>query len=575
MAGNFCTNCGEAFRSPDQKFCAMCGHPSSGVDENLVTNSPVVSQDLLGLKFAGQPFEGFSEDAFTFRNANVLLVGTSSQKWFPGDYVSIQEISPQLTGETPEWISDYTIHPWFLDGEAFFNNYESILWKDSKFGERFLKVLASRGANVVRGYLGRTAQFEDENGVKQEVAISTPIDFYVGRWGLSDGTEFSQKGQVFRSKVDGHEIVYWNIDALATTRPSIEPILSKYSHRILIPHFLQVATYLAETPFPSALSGSMGLASRETIFGENVSVTPRPVTRFITDSYLLGLQKDATGSMVVGCWAPEIYQQGYVFSDEMSDEDIYESLPTVCDGLPKIAEIIVDGYANWPVDTDLDFQISLRSDLSICLEPECFSYGAIVPGIMYGKLFFKANHVYDTNYKNLHESLSRSDLKKVEFHLDALKEIADEGVGSVFLHAANSFAATAMEVGFDWEFDKMLEDFSKIDVDSQGLNALSNLIVSKSKRQDFQRANTLIDRALKMCKRRGPNLETISHFTTWDGSVESPIILEVYESAIKVKRHLGLDQELKYVAQEIVDYCTETKIDIDLLREAKLILTDN
>lgn len=566
MSNNFCTHCGEQLKSSEQKFCGMCGAPTSG-------ENPGEDFDLQKYDFKGSKFEEFSEDAFTFRNANVLLVCATSEEWFPGANTSATEIAKECKDALPEWAEKYEVNPYFTDGLDFFQQYEPILWESSTFGKRFIKILESRGAHVGHGYLGRQIEIENPEGKKELIPISKPIDLYSGRWGLSDSTEFAQKGLVFKSKKDGREIVYWHIDALANSRPSINSYSESISRRVLIPHMLQVATYLAETAFPSALAGSMSLVSRESVFGASLRSVPRPVTRYLIDDYCLGLSKTAMGSQAIAYWSPEVFQHGYVFEQSMTDEEIFESLPIVCDGLPKIAEILVDGYSNWPAGTDLDFQLSLLSDITVCEEEDFYRHGAIIPGVIYGKLVERGIEFYNEKYRQLGLGIQEGNDDVIDQALNGLNYIAMAGAGSIFLHAVNSFTATILELGIDVPIDDMLEWCSYIDVDSQGLNALSNLLVSKIASKSYVEAERLLDRAFEMSKRPGPNLETVSHFQAWDGFEEVSIVVEIYESALEIKSQLGKISDLKGIALDAVAYCEKKELQNSLLDTARQILS--
>ncbi len=566
MSSKFCINCGEQLKSLEQKFCSMCGAPTS-------TESLGGGVDLLKYDFKGNKFEEFSEDAFTFRNANVLLVSATSENWFQGVTTPAEKIAKEFSGALPEWAEKYELNPYFLDGLDFFEQYEPVLWESSSFGKRFIKALESRGAHIGHGYLGRQIEIQNPDGKSELVPISRPIDLMSGRWGLSDGTEFVQKGLVFKSKKDGREIVYWHIDALVNSRPSINSHSESISHRVLIPHMLQVATYLAETAFPSALAGSMSLVSRESLYGENLSNIPRPVTRFLIDDYCLGLSKTAMGSQAIAYWAPEVFQHGYVFEQSMTDEEIFASLPVVCDGLPKIAEIIVDGYSNWPEGSDLDFQLSLLSDITKCEDDDFYRHGAFIPGIIYGKLVERGIEFYNDKYRQLGLGIQENNDDLIDQALNGLNSIAMIGPGSIFLHAVNSFTATILELEIDVPIDDMLEWCSYIDVDSQGLNSLSNLLVSKIAAKSFREADQLLVRALNMAKRPGPNLETVSHFQPWDGSEEVSIVVEIYESALEIKSQLGKTSEMKEIALDIVAYCEKKELQNSLLETARQILS--
>jgi hypothetical protein len=397
------------------------------------------------------------------------------------------------------------------------------------------------------------------------------MDLITGRWGLSDGTEFAQIGQVFKSKQDGSEVVYWHFDAFANTRYSLFSPAKDISARVSIPRYLQVAAYLAETPFPSALAGSMGMNSRGGLFGPGENL-PRPLIRHQRDGIAIGLFKNAQGIQAISYWAPELYQFGYAFSDQMSDEEIYDSLPSVCDGIPKIAEIIVDGFAHWLPNSDLDFQACLMSDFTLGSEYAIYEAGALVPGVLYGQLCERSTAVYNQIEVMTRQAINEGDNETFDSCLNVLETLFEFGIGSISSHAANTFASYLIERGIGIDIDLMLEYFSTIDVDSQGVNALSNLILSKIKQNKFIEADNLLGAALEKCEAAGPNLDTLSHFTVWDGSNEEPIFIEIFESALLVKAELRDKTGLRGVANQVVEYCKKRSIEPEVLATAKKYL---
>lgn len=560
MPDKFCSTCGTAFKIADQAFCSMCGAPSGNSEE-------IIMEDFepFAFEFNRQEFSDFSEGVFTHHNANLVIVGSTSERWFPGNNFAATELASKCSRDLPEYAQDYQINELFLDGDEFFEDYESILWKDSIFGARFIRILEERGAAVTHGYFGRTVQVDLPDGTMEQIPLSKPIDLYTGRWGLSDGTEFAQIGQVFKSKKDSSEIVYWHFDALANTRYSLFSRESDLSSKVSIPRYLQVAAYLAETPFPSALAGSMGLNLRNGLFGPGDENLPRPVIRHQRDGISIGLVKNSQGVQAISFWAPELYQFGYAFAEKMSDQEIYDALPAICDGIPKIAEIIVDGFAHWLPGSDLDFQACLMSDFTLGDEYAIYEAGALVPGVLYGHLCQRSIAAYDQTYPVLHKALTDRDFETFKSSMSVLETLFEFGIGSISSHAVNTFASQALEANLDIDLDSVLEYFSEIDVDSQGVNALSNLILSKIKQEKLDDAYALLKKALEKCKAPGPNLDTLSYFNTWDGSTEEPIFLEIFESALLVMSKLGKKEELRSLAKQIQKYCEKRSIEPSVL----------
>lgn len=568
MNNKFCHECGTEFRTENQKFCGMCGAPTSLVaDAQSSSSSKSGEQQLspfspLERTFDRQKFPDFAEEAFSFKNANLTLVQATAKSWFPGQYRSSSELTSHIESENrPEWITDFEVNESFLDGEEFFSEFEAIPWKGSAFGDRFLNALSERGASYSQGSIGAYAEIEGAEGAIERIPLSTQIDIVSGQWSLSDGTRYLQKGEVFRSKKTGKEIVFWSIDALTSTRPRTVDSNAAFTNDFLIPHLLQVATYLAETPFPSSLSGSMGLAKRATSFGDHVDNLVRPATRHITDGRVLGLEHGSNGYQAIASWAPKVWQHGYIFDGQMTDEEIYSQLPTVSDGLSKIAEILVDGYCNWPAGSDLDFQIVLWSDYALCTDNNFYRNGAIIPGVLYWELAQRSNARYNEAYEAIGQDIDEG-LRDQAF--DALMVLLYEGVGSTFLSAGNTWAHRAMKLYENYDCSSEMEYLSTIDVDSQGINALSNLIMWHIENKTFKEAEYFVDRALERTVRLGPNLETHSHYHPSDGSYEISIYTEIYESALTIKDVLGKQSEVQEIAHKALEFCKQHAPDSEL-----------
>lgn len=562
MSQNSCNECGTEILRPDQAFCGMCGASLNGGVQDSSPFNP------FAYSFSGRPYEGFTEEAFTHRQKSLVLVQSTAERWFGGEQVPATKAAKKCSRELPGWLDEATIDSQFLDGAELFLEYESILWSDSRFGERFLQAMNSRGASISHGYIGRQASFVNEKGETELIPLSTPIDLYNGRWALSDGSEFLQNGQIFRSKKSGQEIVYWSIDAFARTRPSISGFAKDLTNQVAIPYYLQTAAYLAETPFPSALTGSMMMIPRSSTFGEGNLNPPRPAIRTVANGIALSISNTKDGKAAISFWTPELTQFGYIFTEDMSDEEIYEALPGVCDNLPKVLEIIVDGYANWPEESEISFQDSLIADICFRDGEENFKFGAIVPGALYGNISLHHNEIYNDYFKKLEQALSKRDSDLIDDCLSVFDLLAHYGIGSISIHSANTLASTLLELDIDGEIDSLLEYFVEIDVDYQNVNALSNLILTKMARGDYDSANSLLPRALDICKNKKINLDTLSHDTPWDGSVEDSIITEIFESAMAIYTRLEKKSDLKKIAQQIIGYCQERKIKPPVLKQA-------
>lgn len=559
-----CIECGFAIRVANSKFCPTCG---------AALNVSPIDFDLDSHSFAPKKMEGLEPGSISFRNSWSKGVQYNSESWFPGPNKSANEIAEDRNFTLPEWIPEnFSLSEWFSDSDAYFEQYEPINWEDSIFGKRFINQLDARGLALVHGNISTRVTTEVE-GKRLDLAISDEIDLYTGRWALSDGSEFLQKGQIFRNLNSKKEIVFWHIDALAKSRPSFNSEHFNVSKQIMIPHLLQSACYLAETPFPST---SMVTFSRS-IASENADISKlRPAIRIQSDAFLQGLfpanALSFSGDNGIGggnasqgrlaslaVWTPELVQFGYIFQESMTDQEIYELLRIACDGLPKVLEILTDGYCNWPKGTDLDFQASLLSEAALAPEEEDFCSGKWIPGQLYGEFFKRSIDLYDATYSLLQKSLEKSDTSSVVSCFRNLEKIARRGIGSIFLHAANTLAHSSIEndIEVDSPIEQMLKVFKGIDVDSQGLNALSNLILLKTRLGFYYDGVKLVEEASPLCERKLPNLNTKSHFTSLDGSYETSIVEEIYENALICYGMLGNKEKLSNMLQQIRDFCKE------------------
>jgi tetratricopeptide (TPR) repeat protein len=262
------------------------------------------------------------------------------------------------------------------------------------------------------------------------------------------------------------------------------------------------------------------------------------------------------------------------------------ALITVLDALPKVADILADGYCNWPPESDLDFQASALSDISIFDDSSTadFHRGIIIPGPLYTELNVRTMQAYDACSRAFHEAIAKNDSEALDVLLPALHNIIALGTGAIVSHAANTFfysvynnqsafPVLAGETLEEWlaYSENLLRYIALQDIDSQNANALSNLATLLSDRGDYKSALRCIEDALEILANRD-DTKTVS--LAWQpGYIANlSIELELYISKASIFMEQDKHDKARELAEKVIQIAKEHNHDSGEVLAAKYIL---
>jgi hypothetical protein len=523
------------------------------------------------LTFKSQQRDDFSDDSFTFRHANIVITLAMAQNWFGNNLVDVNQAfkgTNLKVSQLPDWSQEMKVNKTLLDTEKTFDGCERVAWSKSKIGPKFKEMLLRTGATT--GLMP----------CPQDLSI----DVETGTWKLCDGTPFAQVGEVWRNKKTGKEFVYWHFDALVRSRMSLRPSGVDASEKYFMPYLFQSAGYLSETMFPGV---GIVMGTREKQFGVQKQ-SQIPVLTFHTEENhrVFSVISSREGFSAAYIWSPSTTRYGYIFSDEHMSEAMDAALITVLDALPKVGDILADGYCNWPPGSDLDFQASCLSDISIFDDSNTadFHRGIIIPGPLYSQLEIRTMEVYDASSRAFHEALSKNDAEALDVLLPALHNIIALGTGAIVSHAANTFfysvynnqSAFPVLTGETLEewlaySENLLRYVALQDVDSQNANALSNLATLLSDRGDYKSALKCIDDGLEILADRD---DTKPVSLAWQPGYQAnlPIELELYISKASIFMDQDKPEKARELAEKVLRIANENDFDSGEVLAAKYML---
>jgi tetratricopeptide (TPR) repeat protein len=251
-----------------------------------------------------------------------------------------------------------------------------------------------------------------------------------------------------------------------------------------------------------------------------------------------------------------------------------------------VADILADGYCNWPPGSDLDFQASCLADISIFDDSTTadFHRGIIIPGPLYSELEMRTMQIYDGASRAFHEAITKNDSEALDVLLPALHNIIALGTGAIVSHAANTFfysvynnqSAFPVLTGETLEewlaySENLLRYIALQNVDSQNANALSNLATLLSDRGDYKSALKCIDDGLEILAERD-DTKTVS--MAWQPGYQAnlPIELELYVSKASIFMEQDKPDKAREWAEKVVRIAQENNFDGGEVLAAKYIL---
>ena len=525
-------------------------------------------------KFQSKQRDEFGPEAFTFRHANILMTIAMAKNWLGDDEcISATKFYKDLKiNDVPDWAEEIEVHKSLVNTDRYFEKATRIGWSESKIGKKFQEQAERVGA--------LTHLMPSPQDLSQ--------DILAGNWKLCDGTTLIQMGEVWKDNSNGQEFIYWHIDALVRTRPPILKPENDLATKLFLPYLFQSASYLSESPFPST---PIVMKSREAQFGyTDKKDIPKIAIHTENNCRNFGTTYEGDQMQAIFLWTPQITRYGYVFEDKDISGTMDEALITVFDALPKVGDILADGYCNWGPDSELSFQASCFADRSL-FSPEEYApifIGEYVPGSIYAELDFRALHVYNNSYQAFYEGMQEDNEELVNAGMGGFYDLINNGCGSSVGHSVNalifaqfnnpeSFLGEKSEPRYqEWLHDsKMFLKFvTKFDIDFQNANAYSNLALIHIDEGEFAEAQKCVTAGLHILETANPN-KSVS--LLWESNPKAilPIKLELMMHQVSI--HMEKDEKAlaNKLAKEIVSIATENDYDDGNVLAASYVLSQS
>ena len=525
-------------------------------------------------KFQSKQRDEFGPEAFTFRHANILMTIAMAKNWLGDDEcISATKFYKDLKiNDVPDWAEEIEVHKSLVNTDRYFEKATRIGWSESKIGKKFQEQAERVGA--------LTHLMPSPQDLSQ--------DILAGNWKLCDGTTLIQMGEVWKDNSNGQEFIYWHIDALVRTRPPILKPENDLATKLYLPYLFQSASYLSESPFPST---PIVMKSREAQFGfADKKDIPKIAIHTENNCRNFGTTYEGDQMQAIFLWTPQITRYGYIFEEKDISGTMDEALITVFDALPKVGDILADGYCNWGPDSELSFQASCFADRSL-FSPEEYApifIGEYVPGSIYAELDFRALHVYNNSYQAFYEGMQEDNEELVNAGMGGFYDLINNGCGSSVGHSVNalifaqfnnpeSFLGEKSEPRYqEWLHDsKMFLKFvTKFDIDFQNANAYSNLALIHIDEGEFADAQKCVTAGLHILETANPN-KSVS--LLWESNPKAilPIKLELMMHQVSI--HMEKDEKAlaNKLAKEIVSIATENDYDDGNVLAASYVLSQS
>jgi len=525
-------------------------------------------------KFQSKQRDEFGPEAFTFRHANILMTIAMAKNWLGDDEcISATKFYKDLKiDDVPDWVQEIEVHKSLINTDRYFEKATRIGWSESKIGKKFQEQAERVGA--------LTHLMPCPQDLSQ--------DILTGNWKLCDGTTLIQMGEVWRDNSNGKEFIYWHIDALVRTRPPLLKPENDLATKLFIPYIFQSASYLSESPFPST---PIVMKSREAQFGfADKKHIPKIAIHTENNCRNFGTTYEGDQMQAIFLWTPQITRYGYIFEEKDISGTMDEALITVFDALPKVGDILADGYCNWGPDSELSFQASCFADRSL-FSPEEYApifIGEYVPGSLYAELDFRALHVYNNSYQALYEGMQEDNEELVNAGVGGFYDLINNGCGASVGHSVNalifaqfnnpeSFLGEKSEPRYqEWLHDsKMFLKFvTKFDIDFQNANAYSNLALIHIDEGEFADAQKCVTAGLHILETANPN-KSVS--LLWESNPKAilPIKLELMMHQVSI--HMENDEKAlaNKLAKEIVRIANENDYDDGNVLAASYVLSQS
>ena len=575
----FCSNCGEKFTVENPKFCPSCGEAqASAASTSSVTTPPraeVPTEPFYPFywDFTAVTPEGYTDGVFEFGHSNKLIVEAQAAHWLSEDTLSSKEILQSAGSNFDPGVSDDAIHRAFTRHNQALDGFTPIPWADSVLGQRFLKVITDLGVSFGPMHIGFQLSYTDENNREVVEPIGEQYDWIAGTWGTSDGQPYLQIGRVYKSEATGEEKIYWHIEALARTRYPLADREPHFSNLVMIPSLLQSVFYVCETKFPSSLV-TMPRSMAFEVDHEKTPELPQPYIQTQRNARATYIDKANLGQVLTFV-VPELTRLGYIITENYSEEDLKQYIPTMFDTLMRIPNVLLDGFANWDIDSQVPFQGRLGADIAFMGETPANRCGFMVPAFIYGKLSWRTKERYNAAFRILMQGEESKNMELIDKSIDEFMALATFGVGEVFAHATNTLANTVIELknSASDAFGEMIEYISRYPIDFQDVNALSNLARFHIKMGRIPQAEAVIDRAITRVDSGFEAVVNQTNSLSWNTQGETEIIEEIYETYFSIKSQLGKLDQCRAIAPKAKEFCEKNGITGGLFETARSYLS--
>lgn len=430
--------------------------------------------------------EYFTATAFTFKNARFLRTAKCAIEWFGGEGVESSKYLAHLQKnfQIPHWSKDAKVAPDLFGTEKRFKSATQISWKKSKLAIRFSDAL---------DHLGEATYLKDS-------PQQGGVEVLVGTWVLSDGTPFPLIGEAWKDDASGKEFVYWHFDALVHTRhfhlkphPSIQFIL---------PYLFQSAGFLSESTDPD--SQAITPTRQELFAAKSKADTPQLAFHHVKNHYHLSIAIDDDEIENYSySWAPEVIRYGYIFTQADDLDQFAMAISVATAAMPKVADILVDGFANCRAKNNDNFQAACFAD-SVIYSPRALAHyeqGHFVAGPISDFIDLESFAIYGSCEQVIYEALMARDGDALRLALNGYQEVMSKGSGLVLPHAMNSYVymmqnhgGAVLGLSQDERDDfhdygaKILKYVTTLPVDLQDANAYSNLALLEIARRRYKEA---------------------------------------------------------------------------------------
>lgn len=519
--------------------------------------------------FMPSAFDGFTEDSFTFAHAIKPDTEKAALEWFGGEPIGATNYVKHLRKNfnIPKWADEAQVSSALMGSEKIFKDAIRISWDQSKFGPRFEKVLEDFGARLY----------------KTSSPNQPALEILVGLHALSDGAWFLLIGEAWRENEGGKEFIYWHIDALNHTRyfhlkphPSIQ---------FFLPHLLQSAAFLSESSNPDSLELSI---LRDAMFGVSNGVSAPQIAMHVEQNHhhpAIVIDDQGDGDFYF-MWSPETIRYGYVFQEVKDISTLEIAIAVATSSMPRVAEILVDGYSNHDGVEVNSFQEITFADDYIYKEGalDHFARGRFVAGPISQFVDFETHRLYEKIDEIQDAALAKKDAAALRLALNGYQEIISNGSGLTIAYALNRYVYAMQNyggsvlglsaderAGFHEYGAKLLEYSTTLRVDLEDANAFSALALLEISRNKLSDALAAVNAGITLLREDRSHVPE-SLIGDSDPQENPHIKLELFATRAELLYRAGEVVKAKELATKVLEEAESKDYEGPEIRKVKWIL---